>query len=155
MFELKDGATLNLAGLPQNPSRLNPRRHPEAAKHRQIYVLDRMLANGYIGRAEHDSEVEKPLVLPPLPPDPPGAFYLDEVRRRLVLQYGEAAVDGSGMTVEIAMDPRLQAAAETLHVLKLPVRYPAASEPCGTVFHVRRQSFASRHSSSLTRWLSV
>ncbi|TMA17751.1 MAG: penicillin-binding protein, partial [Deltaproteobacteria bacterium] len=107
------GEAAILAGLPQNPSRIDPRRHAGRAKRRQIYVLDRMLANGYITRAEHDSEVEKPIVLPPVPPEPPGAFYLDEVRRQLVAQYGEAAVDGSGMTIEIAMDPKLQAAAET------------------------------------------
>jgi penicillin-binding protein 1A len=113
VWQIDLGEAAILAGLPQNPSRINPRRHPERAKRRQIYVLDRMLANGYISRADHDAEVEKPIVLPALPPDPPGAFYLDEVRRQLVAQYGEAAVDGSGMTIEIAMDPKLQAAAES------------------------------------------
>src|SRR5207248_842581 len=79
---------------------------------RQIYVLDRMLANRYISAEERDREVETPIGLPPAPPEPPGQWYLDEVRRQLVAQYGEAAVDTSGMTVEVAMDPRLQAAAE-------------------------------------------
>jgi penicillin-binding protein 1A len=113
VWQIDLGEAAILAGLPQNPARINPRRHPDRAKRRQIYVLDRMLANGYIGRAEHDAEVEKPISLPPQPPEPPGAFYLDEVRRRLVAQYGDAAVDGSGMTIEIAMDPKLQAAAES------------------------------------------
>src|SRR2546421_2059942 len=113
VWEIDLGEAAILAGLPQNPSRINPRRHPERAKRRQIYVLDRMLANGYVSRADHDAEVEKPIVLPPVPPEPKGAFYLDEVRRQLVAQYGEAAVDGSGMTIEIAMDPKLQAAAES------------------------------------------
>jgi penicillin-binding protein 1A len=113
VWEIDLGEAAILAGLPHNPSRINPRRHPERAKRRQIYVLDRMLANGYISRADRDAEVEKPIALPPIPPEPPGAFYLDEVRRQLVAQYGEAAVDGSGMTIEIAMDPKLQAAAET------------------------------------------
>src|SRR3989454_2276514 len=101
-----------LAGLPQNPSRINPRRHPDRAKKRQIYVLDRMLANHFISREDHDREVEKPIVLPPPPPEPPGAWYVDEVRRQLVAQFGDAAVDTAGMTVEVAMDPRLQDAAE-------------------------------------------
>src|SRR5207249_1225462 len=39
-------------------------------------------------------------------------WYLEEVRRQLVAQYGDTAVETSGMTVEVAMDPRLQAAAE-------------------------------------------
>ena len=107
------GEAAILAGLPQNPSRINPRRHPDRAKKRQIYVLDRMLANRFISREDHDREVEKPIVLPPPPPEPPGAWYLDEVRRQLVAQFGETAVETSGMTVEVAMDPRLQAAAES------------------------------------------
>ena len=106
------GEAAILAGLPQNPSRINPRRHPERAKKRQIYVLDRMLANHYISKDDHDREVDRPIVLPPPPQEPPGAWYLDEVRRQLVAQFGEAAVDTAGMTVEVAMDPRLQSAAE-------------------------------------------
>ena len=106
------GEAAMLAGLPQNPSRINPRRHPDRAKKRQIYVLDRMQANRFISREDHDREVEKPIVLPPPPPEPPGAWYVDEVRRQLVAQFGDAAVDTAGMTVEVAMDPRLQDAAE-------------------------------------------
>ena len=106
------GEAAILAGLPQNSSRINPRRHPERAKKRQIYVLDRMLANHAISREEHDREVEKPIVLPPPPAPPPGAWYVDEVRRQLVAQFGDAAVDTAGLTVEVAMDPRLQDAAE-------------------------------------------
>jgi len=106
------GEAAILAGLPQNPSRINPRRHLDRAKKRQIYVLDRMLANRFISREEHDREVERPIVLPPPPPEPPGAWYVDEVRRQLVAQFGDAAVDTAGLTVEVAMDPKLQDAAE-------------------------------------------
>src|SRR5437762_403962 len=106
------GEAAILAGLPQNPSRINPRRHPDRAKKRQIYVLDRMLANHFISREDHHREVERPIVLPPPPPEPPGAWYVDEVRRQLVAQFGDAAVDTAGMTVEVAMDPKLQDAAE-------------------------------------------
>jgi penicillin-binding protein 1A len=110
--EVRLGEAALLAGLPQNPTRLNPRRHPENAKRRQIYVLDRMLANRYIDRADYDAEVARPLLLPPIPDELPGAWYLDEVRRQLIAQFGQSAVETAGMTVEVAMDPRLQAAAE-------------------------------------------
>jgi penicillin-binding protein 1A len=110
--DIELGEAAILAGLPQNPSRINPRRHPDRAKARQRYVLQRMLANHYISDDDYQREIEKPIVLPPPPPEPPGAWYLDEVRRQLVAQFGEAPVDTSGMTVEVAMDPRLQAAAE-------------------------------------------
>src|SRR5713101_2243814 len=112
VWDIDLGEAAILAGLPQNPARINPRRHPDRAKRRQIYVLDRMLANRYISRADHDAEVEKAISLPALPPDPPGGWYLEEVRRQLIAQYGDTAVETSGMTVEVAMDPRVQAAAE-------------------------------------------
>lgn len=110
--EVRLGEAALLAGLPQNPARLNPRRHPENAKRRQVYVLDRMLANHYIGQEEHDAEAARPLLLPPVPDEPPGAWYLDEVRRLLIAQFGQTAVETAGMTVEVSMDARLQAAAE-------------------------------------------
>src|SRR6056297_1258782 len=43
-----------LAGLPQAPSRYSPYRHPELAKQRQIYVLNRMRQEGMISRLEFD-----------------------------------------------------------------------------------------------------
>jgi penicillin-binding protein 1A len=107
------GEAAILAGLPQNPARINPRRHPDRAKLRQKYVLDRMLANRIITKEDHDTEIEKPIVLPEPPPEPPGAWYLDEVRKQLIAQFGEAAVESTGMRVEVAMDVRLQAAAES------------------------------------------
>jgi penicillin-binding protein 1A len=106
------GEAALLAGLPQNPARLNPRRHPENAKRRQIYVLGRMLANGYLTQQQYDAEAAKPIQLPPLPEEPAFAWYLDEVKRQMVAQFGQAAVESTGMTVEVAMDPRLQQAAE-------------------------------------------
>src|SRR2546421_11345731 len=110
VWDIDLGEAAILAGLPQNPARINPRRHPDRAKRRQVYVLDRMLANRYISRADHDAEVEKPIALPAIPPDPPGGGYLEEGRRQLVAQYGDVAVGTSGMTAEVARDPRLPAA---------------------------------------------
>src|SRR5207244_5375138 len=37
-----------LAGLPQAPSRLNPHRHPDRARQRQQWVLQRMLQDGFL-----------------------------------------------------------------------------------------------------------
>ena len=110
--DLDLGEAALMAGLPQNPSRLNPRKHPENAKRRQRYVLDRMLANKVISKDDHDREAEKPLALAPTPPPPVGGWYLDEVRRQLIAQFGEGPVETAGWTVEVAMDPRLQAFAE-------------------------------------------
>src|SRR5258708_27616870 len=39
-----------LAGLPPSPERLSPRKHPDAAKTRQRYVLRQMAERGFIDR---------------------------------------------------------------------------------------------------------
>ncbi|MCJ7830313.1 MAG: transglycosylase domain-containing protein, partial [Desulfobacterales bacterium] len=41
-----------MAGLPQAPTRYSPFRYPEKAKERQIYVLNRMVAEGYISNIQ-------------------------------------------------------------------------------------------------------
>ena len=46
--ELNLAECATLAGLPQAPSRYSPYSHPERAKERQVYVLNRMVADGYI-----------------------------------------------------------------------------------------------------------
>ena len=50
-----------LAGLPQSPSRLRPDRHPERAKARQAYVLERMEACGMITARERADALAQPL----------------------------------------------------------------------------------------------
>src|SRR5205814_8275271 len=50
VWDLDLGEAAILAGLPQSPSRINPRRHPDRAKRRQAYVLDRS--------EEHTSELQ-------------------------------------------------------------------------------------------------
>lgn len=51
-----------LAGLPQNPNRLRPDRHPDLARARRDHVLHRMLACNYITRDDHDAAVAEPVV---------------------------------------------------------------------------------------------
>src|SRR6056297_637554 len=46
-----------LAGLPQAPSRYSPYRHPELAKQRQIYVLNRMVQEGMISDRAADRAI--------------------------------------------------------------------------------------------------
>ena len=52
-----------LAGLPQSPERLSPRKHPDAAKTRQRYVLGQMAAHGYIEQAAADRVAAEPIRL--------------------------------------------------------------------------------------------
>lgn len=50
-----------LAGLPLNPSRLNPHTNPEGAKRRQSTVLRRMLEAGWLTAEQYQQALEQPL----------------------------------------------------------------------------------------------
>ena len=54
-----------LAGLPQSPSRLRPERHFDRAKKRQAYVLQRMVACGFITAEEHTAACAQALAVRP------------------------------------------------------------------------------------------
>jgi penicillin-binding protein 1C len=62
--DLSEAEAAFLAGLPKNPSRLNPYRSLKAAQTRQRTVLRRMRENGWISEAHFDrSSVEQPRIL--------------------------------------------------------------------------------------------
>ena len=54
-----------LAGLPQAPSKYSPFRFPERAKQRQIYVLNRMVEEGYITNIEATEAINTPVEIKP------------------------------------------------------------------------------------------
>ncbi len=119
-----------IAGLPQAPSRYNPYLNKEAALGRQHYVLRRLRELSWITEAEYDEAMRQPLVFRSMSPDigREGGWYLEEVRRQLIELfseenaramglnlplYGEEAVYQLGLTVQTAMDPKEQKAADT------------------------------------------
>ena len=63
--ELSLAEAAMLAGLPQSPSRLRPDRHPERAKRRQGYVLERMEACGFITASQREEAWAQPLDVRP------------------------------------------------------------------------------------------
>jgi penicillin-binding protein 1A len=102
-----------LAGLPQAPSRYDPVRHPEAARRRQRYVLDRMLAAHFITPAEHAAAWDAPITLASrrrISYDT-APWYAQHVRTLLEEEYGDAFAT-LGLQVHTAVDLELQAAAE-------------------------------------------
>ena len=106
------GEAAMLAGLPQSPARLSPVSHPERAKTRQRYVLGRMLENGWITKAEHDREIDRPIRVSERPGPMPGPYYVEEVRRYLVDRYGNDTVLTGGLQVHVGMDVEVQRAAD-------------------------------------------
>lgn len=74
-----------LAGLPQAPSRYSPYRHYNRAKDRQLYVLERMIANGYITSDQAHKAYTDPLVVHPRGDNSAaGTGYFSEQVRRYI-----------------------------------------------------------------------
>jgi penicillin-binding protein 1A len=99
-----------LAGLPQSPERLSPRKHPDAAKTRQRYVLGQMVAHGYIEQATADRVAAEPIRLAREPAAARGtaAEAVDVVGGVLAARMGEQAAVESGITVSTTLDGHLQ-----------------------------------------------
>jgi penicillin-binding protein 1A len=54
-----------LAGLPKAPNAYSPIKHLDRAKERQAYVLERMVAEGFVTQAEADHARKTPLTILP------------------------------------------------------------------------------------------
>ena len=52
-----------LAGLPQAPSKYSPYHHPEQAKKRQVYILNRMVEEGFISPSEVTKAAQTPYLI--------------------------------------------------------------------------------------------
>jgi len=103
-----------LACIPKNPSHYTPASDPVAAKGRQRYVLEQMLANAWATADEVKAAIAKPVA--PVPPGPKflgvGAQYVEHIKRELIDTYGEDAITKGGVTIYLGMSARMQAAAQ-------------------------------------------
>ena len=99
-----------LAGLPQAPSKYSPFRHPERAKQRQIYVLNRMVEEGYITNIQATEAINTQLDIKPrrnlYVEEVP--FYTEHVRRYLEKKYGKEALYTQGLQVYTAVNIDMQ-----------------------------------------------
>nr|WP_235582020.1 penicillin-binding protein 1A [Rhizobacter sp. Root1221] len=81
-----------LAGLPKAPSNYNPVNNPRRATIRQLYIIDRMLENGFITREEHDAARNQPMrYRPPTEVPVHAEFVAEAARQMLYTQYGDDA----------------------------------------------------------------
>src|SRR6185503_13432065 len=103
-----------LAALPQAPSRSNPEKNARAATDRRNYVIQRMLDDGYITKAEADEAKAAPLgVKPPPSYISVGAeYFVEEVRREMLAKHGEDKMKAGGFVIRSTLDPKLQAFAD-------------------------------------------
>ncbi len=128
VHELSLAEVAYLAALPKAPSTLHPFRNREAALARRNYVIDRMIENGYIARAEGAKAKTEQLGVNPrvLSPNTYAAgYFAEEVRRELIDRYGEKKVYEGGLSVRTTIDPNMQILARKSLVDGL-VRYDEA-----------------------------
>jgi penicillin-binding protein 1A len=104
-----------LAGLPQAPSRTSPIHHPKRARARELYVLERMEAEGYINHEERETAARIPVAIvvgQKRPTYPHAPDYVEYVRRQLEDRYGSRAPYELGLRIDTALDLRMQQIAE-------------------------------------------
>ncbi len=99
-----------LAGLPQAPSRYSPFKSPEKAKQRQIYVLNRMIAESYITNIQATEAINTELDIKPrrnwyIEKVP---FYTEHIRRYVEKKYGPDALYNDGLKIYTAVNIEMQ-----------------------------------------------
>jgi penicillin-binding protein 1A len=111
-----------LAILPKAPNNYHPERHTERALARRNYVLAQMERNGFITAQQRAAADSLPLGTVRGPRESirnVGGYFVEEVRRTLVQQYGEEMEDGpnsvyaGGLWVRTSLDLDMQEAAQT------------------------------------------
>jgi len=111
--ELNLAESAMMAGLPQAPSRYSPFHYPEKAKQRQIYVLNRMVADGFINDLQASEAINTALDIQPrrnwyLEKVP---VYTEDIRRYVEKKYGEDALYTQGLKIYAAVNVEMQKAA--------------------------------------------
>ena len=103
-----------LAGLPKAPSRYSPYRHYDRARERQIYVLGRMVSEGFISQTEADEAIAQELQIRPRINQhiADAAYFTEQVRRYLEDTYGKEQLYRGGLEVYTSMNLQMQLAAQ-------------------------------------------
>ena len=117
-LELHEAALL--AGLPADPSRYDPVTSPRNAKQRRSHVLDVMLEQGKITRADfrraNNAELPAPDEVRLPGTGGKAQYFVNYVKDQLVAKYGAGNVFGGGLrvtsTIDLALQDKARAAIE-------------------------------------------
>ncbi len=110
--ELKLAEAAMLAGIPRWPARYNPYKNPEIAEQRRLFVLRRMLQEGFITENEYQEAAEHKLVYRRLfALDERAGYFIDAVIEEAAARFGKGAVLYGGLDIYTTLNPRLQSAA--------------------------------------------
>ncbi|RIK88436.1 MAG: penicillin-binding protein [Hyphomicrobiales bacterium] len=109
--ELTVAEAAYLAALPKGPSNYHPFRQTERAIERRNWVIDQMVANGYVEADEAAKQKALPLGVNPRRSGTylfAGEYFTEEVRRAIISRYGEDALYEGGLSVRTTLDPAMQ-----------------------------------------------
>jgi len=112
-LDLSEAAVL--ASLPKFPGRVNPYTNPERVLLRRNYVLNRMVADGYITQEQADEAKAKPLNTTKRlygPEYAAATYFVQELRKQLIDLYGEDELKKGGLSIRTTIDTKLQLAAQ-------------------------------------------
>lgn len=112
--ELNLAESALLAGLPQAPSKYSPYNHPEQARRRQSYILNRMVEEGFIAQDELTKALQAPLKIKNkenlfIERAP---YFVEHVRKYIEEKYGKEALYKNGLQVYTTIDLHFQRIAE-------------------------------------------
>ncbi len=138
VHELSVAEVAYLAALPKAPSNYHPFQKRERAIERRNYVIDRMVENNYVARADGEKAKSEPLGVNPRVLSPntyQAGYFAEEVRRELGEQYGDKKLYEGGLSVRTTLDPKMQLLARKALVDGL-VRFDEAHGFRGAMRHI-------------------
>jgi penicillin-binding protein 1A len=136
--ELTVAEVAYLAALPKAPNNYQPFTRHDKAVDRRNWVVDRMVENGYVSRADGDKAKLENLGVNPrvLTPNTFAAgYFAEEVRRELSDRYGEKKLYEGGLSVRTTLDPKMQLMARKALVDGL-VRFDESKGWRGAIRHI-------------------
>jgi penicillin-binding protein 1A len=125
-----------LAGLPQAPSKYSPYHHPQQAKKRQVYILNRMAEEGFIPSSEAIKAAQTPYLIrsKEKPSMEKALHFVEYIRRYVEEKYGKDALYKDGLQVFSAIDLHFQETAQEgveagLKEIEKRGKYPSIDMP--------------------------
>jgi penicillin-binding protein 1A len=101
-----------LAGLPKAPSTYSPFLHYDKARQRQVYVLDRMIEDGYITQEEKERALATHIHLKSIrPKEKIAPYFVENVRRYVMEKYGSDVLYKEGLEIYTTLNIEMQLAA--------------------------------------------
>jgi penicillin-binding protein 1A len=112
--ELSLAESSMLAGLPQAPSKISPYTHPDQARKRQSYVLNRMVEEGFISDKESQEALKTPIKIISKQSSflEKAPHFVEQVRKYIEEKYGREILYHGGLNVYTTVNLEAQRLAQ-------------------------------------------